>query len=83
MMHMLLAIILLNRSKRRNDRASPPLRVSRLLGIVICDEQLSSLAVSTWLGVGNFDDSECALPATDLMKDLVHFFQRSVGSFGV
>lgn len=71
------------RRRRRNDRTSPPVfHLSRLLSILIRNEQLPPLSISSRLVSSNFDDSKSALPTMDFVEDFVHFFERAVGGFG-
>lgn len=71
------------RRRRRNNRTSPPMfHLSRLLGILIRNEQLASLSISSRFLSSDFDDSKSALPTMDFVEDFVHFFERAVGGFG-
>lgn len=72
-----------SRRRRRNNRTSPPVfHLSRLLSILIRNEQLASLSISSRFLSSNFDDGKSALPTMDFVEDFVHFFERAVGGFG-
>lgn len=71
------------RRRRRNNRTSPPVfHLSRLLSILIRNEQLASLSIPSRFLSSDFDDSKSALPTMDFVEDFVHFFERAVGGFG-
>jgi hypothetical protein len=76
--------ILLSAHVLRSDRASSSFRHSpRFFGLVIVNEQFALFAISSRHFPCDLDDGEGAFEAVHLMEDVVHFFERATGGFGL
>jgi hypothetical protein len=76
--------ILLPANVLSSNRASSPLRhSSRFFGLVVVNEQFALLAVASRHLACDFDDSEGTFEAMHLVEDVVHFFERPTGGFGL
>jgi hypothetical protein len=76
--------VLLSANILRSNRASSALRYSsRLCGLVVVDEKLAMLAIASRHLACDLNHGEGAFEAVHLVENIVHFFERATGGFGL